>query len=90
MTTKNIQVLLVKKYDGETYDGPTKVFKMFLEETSLHGWKYLVPMQSNCFSSMLMLLTDKLECLFLVNLLFWSWAQTLKSNTSKMLEGPIV
>jgi hypothetical protein len=72
MTTKNIQVLPVKKYDGETYDSPTKVLKTFLEETSLHGWKYLVPMKSNCFSSMLMLLKDKLECLFLVNLLFWN------------------
>jgi hypothetical protein len=69
MTTKNIQVLPVKKYDDRTYDSPTKVLKMFLEETSLHGWKYLVPMQLNCFSS---LLTDKLECLSLVNLLFWN------------------
>jgi hypothetical protein len=43
MRNKKNQVLSARKNDVLDHNDPIQIFKMFLEETSLHGWKYLVP-----------------------------------------------
>ncbi len=51
MTLKKIQVLSAQKNDALDHNSPIKIFKIFLEETSLHGWKYLVSSNNTVFSS---------------------------------------
>jgi hypothetical protein len=67
MRNKKIQALSARKNDALDHNDPIKIFKMFLEETSLHGWKYLVP-SNKLFSSSLMLYENKLRCLSTVKI----------------------
>jgi hypothetical protein len=67
MRNKKNQVLSARKNGALDHNDPIQIFKMFLEETSLHGWKYLVP-SNKLFSSSLMLYESKLGCLSTVKI----------------------